>query len=176
MGQGLVRQFKRVDVRDCERLVEWLPKQSYPYHSLSRVDIAWVRDRIADGCFFGGDTRCFWALDEGGSELALVRVCDVEDITPLIDLRVAEHARGKGVGTVALRYATRFVFENLPEITRIGGYTRHDNGAMRRVFDKCGYLQEAYHRGSWRVEGAPLADSVGYAILRSEWRPLSLIS
>ena len=54
MGQGLVRHFKQVGISDCERLVEWLPKQSYPYHSLARVDIAWVRDRIADGCFFGG--------------------------------------------------------------------------------------------------------------------------
>src|SRR5688500_1231437 len=58
--------------------------------------------------------------------------------------------------------------ETLPSVGRLGGYTRHDNLAMRRVFQKCGYLQEAYHRRAWRVAGIPAADAVGYAVLRQE--------
>jgi RimJ/RimL family protein N-acetyltransferase len=47
-------------------------------------------------------------------------------------------------------------------------YTRHDNVAMRRVFEKCGFLKEAHHRRAWRVAGAEPVDAVGYAILRDE--------
>lgn len=170
MGPGLVRHFTAIGEADCERLVAWLPAQSFPYHCRAHVDAPWVRERIADGSFFGYETRSFWMLGENDVALGLVRVTDVHDITPLLDLRVAEAARGQGVGSAALHFITRFVFESFPEVPRIGGYTRHDNRAMQRVFEKCGFEREAYHRSSWRVEGAPLADSVGYALLRRDWR------
>jgi RimJ/RimL family protein N-acetyltransferase len=55
-----------------------------------------------------------------------------------------------------------------PETGRLGGFTRHDNVAMRRVLEKCGFSLEAQHRRAWRVPGASPVDAVGYAILREE--------
>jgi RimJ/RimL family protein N-acetyltransferase len=40
---------------------------------------------------------------------------------------------------------------------------------MRRVFENCGFFQEAQHRRAWRVNGGVPVDAVGYAILRDEW-------
>ena len=68
----------------------------------------------------------------------------------------------------ALRELTHWLFGAFPETGRLGGYTRHDNLAMRCVFEKCGFLQEAHHRRAWRVKAGEPVDCVGYAILRSE--------
>jgi len=42
---------------------------------------------------------------------------------------------------------------------------------MRRVFEKCGFVQEACHRQAWAIQGGGFADAIGYAILRAEWSP-----
>lgn len=160
--------FAPVGPADLETLIDWLPRQTWPFHARKHVDEAWVRERAETGYFWGADTRSFWAFDARQVPLALLRVFELGDVTPLVDLRVAEAARGRGVGSAALRWVTAHLFESEPALVRLGGYTRHDNVAMRRVFEKCGYQQEAYHRLAWRVEGGGLADSVGYATLRPE--------
>lgn len=160
--------FAAVGPADLEALVTWLPRQLWPFHARERVDEPWVRQRAEAGYFWGAETRSFWAFDSERTPLALVRVFELGDITPLVDLRVANVARGRGVGSATLDWVTRHLFEGEPELVRLGGYTRHDNLPMRRVFEKCGYVQEAYHRRSWRIESGALADSVGYAALRPE--------
>jgi RimJ/RimL family protein N-acetyltransferase len=162
-------RFEEIGESDAEHLVDWLPKQTWPYHARTRVDEQWVRHAAAAGVFFGPDTRSFWVMNAQDIRLAIVRVFDLSDITPLVDLRVAYQARGHGLGTEALRWLTQFVFETYPQIQRLGGYTRQDNVSMHRVFKKCGYVQEAWHRKSWRVEGGSLVDSAGFAILRTDW-------
>jgi RimJ/RimL family protein N-acetyltransferase len=162
-------RFEDIGASDVERLVDWIPKYTWPYHAQPQVDEDWVRKRAAAGGFFGPDVKSFWVIAADDAPVAMIRVFDLADITPLVDLRVVEQARGQGVGTVALHWLTRFVFETFAEVQRLGGYTRHDNVLMHRVFRKCGFVQEAYHRKSWRVEDGSLADSVGFAILRSDW-------
>lgn len=91
------------------------------------------------------------------------------DGTPLIDLRIAEPYRGRGIGTAALRAATTANFAAHPDLIRIEGNTRSDNTAMRLVFDRAGYVKESHFREAWPVaEGTPM-DSIGYAILRRDW-------
>lgn len=77
---------------------------------------------------------------------------------------------GAASGRRPLRFATRFVFESTAA-HRVGGYTRHDNIAMVRIFEKCGYAREAHHRQAWRVDDGSFMDAVGFAVLRSEWPP-----
>lgn len=164
--------FNPVSEADVEALSAWLPNQHWPFNERERMDDAWVRERAQAGYFWGSDTRSFWAFESPEAPVALIRVFELGDPTPLIDLRVADSARGRGVGSALLAWATTHLFETLPSLERLGGYTRHDNLAMRRVFQKCHYLQEAYHRRAWPVAGAPLADAVGYAILREEHESL----
>lgn len=161
-------RFQACGAGDLERLAAWLPEHAWPFHGRVRVDTAWVRERAAEGQFFGERVRSFWVLGSDATTLGLVRAFDLDDVTPLVDLRIGESARGRGVGSAALRWLTRTVFETSPA-PRLGGYTRHDNVAMRRVFDKCGFVQEARHRAAWRLDGGGLADSVGYAVLRPDW-------
>jgi RimJ/RimL family protein N-acetyltransferase len=160
--------FREVGSADVEQLCEWLPKNRWPFHAQSTVDAAWVRDHAAEGFFFGDDVKSFWVLGDA-QPIGLVRAFDLCDVTPLVDLRIDEGARNRGSGTAALRWITRFVFDHYEETPRLGGYTQSENAAMRRVFEKCRFVQEAHHRKAWRVDDGAYVDAVGYAILRSEW-------
>ena len=68
-----------------------------------------------------------------------------------------------------LRWLTRHLFSGYAHVSRIEGYTREDNAAMRGVFSQCGYVKEAHHRQSWPDADGEMHDSVGYAILRCDW-------
>ena len=162
-------RFEVIGATDVERLVEWFPQHRWPYHARLHVDEAWVRERAAAGHFFGTDARSFWVLEGSLAPLGIVRAFDLSDTTPLLDIRIADAARNSGLGTLALRWLATFVFENFLQTHRLGGYTRADNRPMRRVFEKCGFLQEARHRLAWRVHDGIYTDAVGYAILRSDW-------
>lgn len=162
-------RFDPIVASDAALLGRFLSRSDWPFHVEQSVDENWVRGRLESGHFFGRDSRSFWIrVDDVEEPFGLARVFDLEDLTPLIDLRIANVARGQGVGTLALRGLTTWVFSEYPETGRLGGYTRYDNTAMRRVFEKCGFLQEAHHRKAWRVAGAVPVDAVGYAILREE--------
>jgi RimJ/RimL family protein N-acetyltransferase len=153
---------------DVTPLAQFLAASDWPYHHETSVDESWVRARVESGHFFAGDAKSFLVRDETEQPIAFARIFDLSDITPLLDLRVAARERGRGVGTLALRGLTAWLFAEYPDAERLGGYTRHDNLAMRRVFEKCGFLQEALHRRAWRVSGGEPVDCVGYAILRAE--------
>lgn len=161
--------FEEIGAIDIERLAAWMPQYQWPYHARAQVDEAWVRERAAAGHFFGSDARSFWIVQGGSSPLGIVRAFELSDTTPLLDLRIADAARGRGVGTEVLRWVTSLLFQSFPETQRVGGYTRADNLPMRRVFDKCSFLQEARHRRAWRVHDGTYFDAVGYAALRSDW-------
>lgn len=95
---------------------------------------------------------------------------EMPDDTPMIDLRLAEDRRGRGIGSAALRLGTSAVFGVRPAINRIEGNTRSDNVAMRRVFERSGYVKEAHYREAWPVEGAEAIATVAYAVIRRDWR------
>ena len=161
-------RFDPVVVSDAALLGQFLAASEWPYHFEQRVDASWVRGRLESGHFFGQDSRSFWIRSDADEPIGLTRVFDLSDLTPLLDLRIAGAARGRGYGTLALRGLTTWLFSEYVDAGRLGGYTRHDNSAMRRVFEKCGFQLEARHRRAWRVDGGEPADAVGYAILRDE--------
>jgi RimJ/RimL family protein N-acetyltransferase len=161
-------RFDPVSSADAALLGRFLGESEWPYHFERSVDASWLRARLDSGYFFGGDARAFWFRGEDDDPLGLARVFELDDATPLVDLRIKAAARGQGVGTLALRGLTLWHFSEHAGAWRLGGYTRHDNLAMRRAFEKCGYRLEAQHRRGWRVAGAEPVDAVGYAILREE--------
>lgn len=152
---------------DAALLAQFLAASEWPFHYERRVDDNWVRARLESG-FLNDDAKAFWIRGESDEPVGLGRVFDLSDMTPLLDLRIAEGARGHGIGTLALRGLTMWLFAEYPEAGRLGGYTRVDNAGMRRVFEKCGFQLEAQHRKAWRVQGGEPLDAVCYAILREE--------
>jgi RimJ/RimL family protein N-acetyltransferase len=56
-----------------------------------------------------------------------------------------------------------------PGTRRIEGQTRRDNVAMRKVFVRGGYVQEAVYRQAWPAADGTIFDGIGYAMLRGDW-------
>ncbi|MFI2434781.1 GNAT family N-acetyltransferase [Streptomyces sp. NPDC018693] len=167
------RRFDPADAADTDALVGFLTADTWPFHSRAVVEPERARAWIADGDFDDDDgTRTFWidaGVGAGADVVGMVRLMDLEDDTPLFDLRVRAGARGRGVGAEALTWLTAHLFDAFPHIRRIEGTTRQDNVAMRRTFRRCGYVKEAHYRDAWPAQDGAVHDAVGYAILRRDW-------
>ena len=161
--------FVRWTPADADALVELLTAEDWPFHAGGRPSAEAVRERLAAGFYDGPDARTFWIVD-GGERVGIVRLFDLGEDTPMFDLRLRAAYRGRGLGCAAVRWLTGHLFAELPHAHRVEATTRADNWAMRRVLDGCGYQQEAYYRQAWPLPDGTRQDSVGYAVLRPEWK------
>jgi RimJ/RimL family protein N-acetyltransferase len=75
--------------------------------------------------------------------------------------------RGKGIGSEAVRLLTGYLFDHL-RAERVQASTDVDNEAMRRVFDKLGFVAEGVMR-SFMPGGSGRRDYVLYAVTRGDW-------
>ncbi|AWS46307.1 GNAT family N-acetyltransferase [Streptosporangium sp. 'caverna'] len=156
------------DEAQGELLADFMAGERWPYHVGERVDRDTVRRRVAEGYYDGEWVRTFWIVADG-THAGVVRLEDLDDDTPMFDLRIRSAYRGRGLGGGAVTWLTEHVFSAYPEISRIEGTTRQDNHAMRRVFRRCGYAKEAHYREAWPSAGGTVYDSIGYAITRKDW-------
>src|SRR5882672_7457731 len=120
-------RFDPVLPSDSALLGHFLAASEWPYHYERTVDANWVRGRLESGHFFGDDAGSFWIRLESEEPIGLARIFDLTDLTPLFDLRIAASARGRGIGTLALGGVATWLFSEHAEVSRLGGYTRHDN-------------------------------------------------
>jgi RimJ/RimL family protein N-acetyltransferase len=144
---------------DGAALAAFLAGEPWPFHSGGQV---------ADGYFDSASVRTHWILADG-RRCGFVKAFDLDDGTPLFDLRLAAAYRGRGIGTAAVAWLTRYLFELLPDINRVEATTRADNAAMRAVLKANGYVKEAHYRQAWPDKQGFLHDTIGYAILRRDW-------
>ena len=144
--------------------IEFLVSNEWPFHGTPRLTTA----DAASVAVTGDDVAAFWVRD-GDRTVGIVRGFDLDDVvdgSPLIDLRIAESERGRGVGTAALTWLTDHLFDTYPELHRIEATTRGDNHAMQRVFERCGYRAEGRMVEAWRQADGTRFDALAYAILR----------
>lgn len=162
----------RVDLSSADdraALTAFLTSNVFPFHVRAQPTVAQIEDALRGGSWGGDDVDTYWIDDETDGRVGVIRLEDLQDATAMVDLRLADGARGRGFGSAALSAATDLVFSHHPGVIRFEGQTRDDNVAMRRVFERCGWVLEAHYRDGWPVEGgAPLA-SVAYSVLRRDW-------
>ena len=158
--------FPAVVPGDADALARFLAAHEWPWHGTRRLSLDEARARAPSWWAAGVDGR--WIVD-GAEPVGLLRLFDLGDPTALFDLRVAASARGRGIGTAAVRWAAAHVFTRHPSVLRLEGTTRQDNRAMRRLFERCGFAQESHHRRAWFTDGEPPRDAIGYALLREDW-------
>lgn len=158
-----------VDVRgaDREALVAFLTAGPWPFHVRTWPTREQVQDDV-DGGRYDEDAEALWVLADG-ERVGLGVLEDLADDTPVLDLRLAPAARGRGLGLPALRALTDHLFATQPAARRFEAQTREDNVAMRRVLLRAGFVKEAHFREGWPFEGGPPLASVAYAVLRRDW-------
>lgn len=123
---------------------------------------------IDAGVYRDEENDTYWVDHDVDGYIGILRF---EDLTssPMFDLRLQESARGRGVGVEILAAAAGHVFTTMATVHRFEGTTRHDNIAMRKTFQRAGWVKECHYRQGWPTEDGRMLDSVGYAILRSDW-------
>ncbi|MEA9357005.1 GNAT family protein [Bacteriovorax sp. PP10] len=157
---------------DKELLSNWLSSQEWDFHVNSKTTPEKVMKLIEEGSFTGEENQTFWIRNEQNLSIGLIRLFemdDLEDGSPLFDLRILNEYRGQKVGETAVNWLTHYLFQNWSSLNRIEGTTRVDNFPMRKVFTKCGYVKEGHYRQSWPNAIGELKDTVRYAILRTDW-------
>ncbi len=82
-----------------------------------------------------------------------------------------ENYWGRGLGTTILNSWITEIFEDFPELVRLGLSTWSGNERMMCLAEKIGLKKEAVYRKARIVEGQ-YYDSVSYGILREEWEDL----
>ncbi|WP_410768902.1 GNAT family N-acetyltransferase [Fontibacillus sp. BL9] len=155
---------------ETEELVSFLSGESWPFHGVSTLSEAAVREQILSGRYDSTEEKkTFWIVDDKGARIGLLRVFDLEDPTPMFDIRIGARHRGQGNGVRAVKKLVEYLFSNYDDKIRLEGHTRADNYAMRKTFHNAGFVKEAFHRQSWPSEDGKIHDCIGYAILKSDW-------
>lgn len=163
--------FKEFLPSDLLLLVDFLTSETWPYHSNPQPTPEEIQEAFEKGVY-NNSTSCktFWIVLDNDKRIGLIRLFDLQDSTPLFDIRILSVYRGKGIGERAINWLTNYIFTTWPDKHRIEGYTRQDNLTMRRIFQKCGYVKEACHRKAWPLPNGNYLDAVGYGILREDWK------
>lgn len=152
---------------DAAAVVQFLTSSEWPFHGTATL----TAEQAASMTIADDETESFW-VRRADVAAGLIRVFDLADLaagSPLFDLRLAAAERSRGVGPVAVRWLTSHLFSEYPELMRIEATTRHDNTAMQKVFDRCGYRQEGRLVEAWVSADGSRFDTLVYAILRREW-------
>lgn len=152
---------------DAAWLTLFLTNNEWPFHAGELDDGKTVAQRLESGYFHGSGVETL-VVECNSVPVGIVRIFDLDDDTPLFDLRISEEHRGRGLGGAALRALVDRVFTE-HRVNRLEGTTRQDNVAMRRAFVSAGFVKEAHYRRAWRDRDDTMHDSVGYAILRVDW-------
>ncbi len=167
----ILKEFKTEDI---DILIDILVNNPWEFHSGKGWTREMVEEEIKSGYFSSVDKKTFFLSDEK-EIIGFIRIFDLgddilDDETPLFDLRIKKEFRGKGFGKQAVDLALEFVFNTYPNKNRFEATTRHDNIAMRKVLQKCGFVKEAHYRQSWPDKNNVKVDTVGYGILRTDWQ------
>jgi RimJ/RimL family protein N-acetyltransferase len=156
-----------------EALANFLSSHPWPYHSGGEITREEILQKIDEGAFSDSNTQRFWIMTQANEHIGLIKLFDLDDVedgSPLFDLRIASSYRGRGIGKEAVTWLTCYLFETYPTLERVEGTTRVDNLAMRKVFLSCGYVKEGHSRKSWPAEDGSRFDTVIYGILREDWQ------
>lgn len=156
-------------VGDREALVSFLTSNLFPFHVCASISRAEAEQRIDTGCFGPPEHEAFRLDDAAHGRIGYAVLNDMQDDTPLLDLRLATKYRRSGCGVPAVVSLTNHVFSSMPKVNRFEGKTRDDNIGMRKTFLRAGFLKEAHYREAWPLTRTEARTSVAYAILRRDW-------
>lgn len=161
-----------ISSNDRNELAAFYSSEDWPFHSGPPLTPHVINQRWKKGHYTGDGIRTFWILADGRRE-GVIRLWDLgqgnDTETPLFDIRIRSTARGRGIGTEAVRHLVKWVFTAYPAKTRIEATTRQDNVVMQSILRRIGFVKEAHYRQCWPGEHRRMYDCCGFGILRSDW-------
>ncbi|AXI00314.1 GNAT family N-acetyltransferase [Sporosarcina sp. PTS2304] len=157
-------------IQEQDLLIQFMTTNSWPYHDISEPGRELLEKSIEEGGYASDDVKTFWIENNENEKVGIVKVYDLQEDVPLFDLRIADRFRGYGYGSRALKKLTQYVFELPEQKIRIEGHTRHDNAAMRKAFERAGFVKEAHLRQAWFLpKENTYYDAVTYGMTREDY-------
>lgn len=156
-------------IDEIDELIGFLTSETWEFFGVPNPDPEKIRASFKNQFYTGDDCKTFWIISDENIKIGMLRIYDIEDGTPLFDLRISGKYKGMGIGEKAVNWLSGYIFNNFSDKERIEGTTRQDNYAMRCVFHKCGYVKEAQYRKAWKDKDGKAYDSIGYGITKEDW-------
>ncbi|WP_342514239.1 GNAT family N-acetyltransferase [Sporosarcina sp. FSL K6-1522] len=157
-------------MEEQEQLIHFMTTNTWPYHGNSHPGRQLIEKAIEEGGYESDVVKTFWVENDSGQKVGIVKIHDLQDEIPLFDLRIEDMSRGYGYGSKALKLVAEYVF-GLPEKKiRLEGHTRQDNLAMRKTFERAGFVKEAHLRKAWfSPKENSYYDAVTYGMTREDF-------
>lgn len=163
-------RLKEWTMEEQEPLIQFLTTNVWPYHVNTHPGRELIEKAIEEGGYESDAVKTFWVMGDEGEKLGVVQIYDIQDEIPVFDLRIAENQREKGYGLRALKLVTEYVFSLDDPKIRLEGHTRQDNIAMRKTFERVGFVKEAHFRKAWYVpKENEYYDAITYGITREDF-------
>ncbi|MFC4410507.1 GNAT family N-acetyltransferase [Chungangia koreensis] len=157
-------------MEEQEQLIHFMTTNAWPYHGNSHPARDIIEKTIEEGGYESDEVKTFWVENDEGKQVGIVKIYDLQDEIPLFDLRIAEAHRGHGYGPKALKLLAEYVFGLPGNKIRLEGHTRQDNFAMRKTFERAGFVKEAHLRKAWySPKEHSYYDAVTYGITREDF-------
>jgi len=160
--------FERVTASEEGAVVAFLRGSDWPFHRVPRLSV----EEAEAISVSKAQIDSFWIRD-AATTVGLVRLLDLDDVddgSPLFDLRIARGHRGRGLGTAAVKWLSDHLYGEYPVLHRIEATTRSDNAAMITILERCGYHLEGVLREAWKSPDGTRYDTMVFGLLRHEWR------
>lgn len=181
LGTQIVLRDWRVE--DLDQWKAWMA----PHHHWHRLDapyfepptsdeiVSWlskIEQRITAGDW--PDPRTNLVIADGRTSKLIGRVswywtCQVTDWRTIGIVIYDSTCWRRGIGTESLGLWIDYLFASLPDMVRLDLRTWSGNQAMVQLANKLGFVEEARFRLARVVDGTRY-DSLGYGILRGEWK------
>jgi len=155
---------------EIDTLVEFLTSDTWEFYGTPNLNPEKIRLSYENQHYTGDYCKTFWVILDQDTKVGMIRIYDLEDDTPMFDIRILSKYKGMGVGTITVNWLVDYIFSNFPDKDRIEANTRQDNYAMRCVFHKCGFVKEAHYRKAWGGQNGKMYDSIGYGIIKEDWK------
>lgn len=163
-------QLQEWTMEEQEQLIHFLTTNTWPYHGHTNPARNLIEKTIEEGGYQSDDVKTFWVMDEEKKQVGIVKLYDLRDEIPMFDLRIADVYRGHGYGAKALKLVAEYVFQLPGQKIRLEGHTRQDNLAMRKTFERSGFVKEAHLRQAWfSPKEQAYYDAVTYGITREDF-------
>jgi len=155
-------------------LVDFLLANEWEFYSGKDETKDEILRNIQNDFYFKSGVKSFWILGKDNSKVGFIHISGLgnpgSSDTPVFDIRINADHRGAGIGKEAVKWICSYVFNQYPNKNRLEVNTRSDNMAMRKVLDSSFFAKESHKRKNWEDSEGALHDSVGYAILRADWK------
>lgn len=155
---------------EIDNLIEFLTSDTWDFLGESNPNPEKIRESYENKVYTGDDCKTFWIILNKNIKVGIIRIYDLQDGSPLFDIRISKKYSGMGIGTRTVNWFIDYIFNNYSDKERIEGNTRQDNYAMRCVFNKCGFVKEAHYRKAWKDKSGKLYDAIGYGFIKEDWQ------